>query len=374
MPDYIYVHVPFCVRKCIYCDFTSFPFNEQTAKAYTDALCRELILRRGHAGELKTVYIGGGTPSLMPGEFFNHLFSCLRDNFRFSLHPEITVEANPGTLGDMKLELLLLRGVNRISFGIQSFQDGELLTLGRIHTSFEAVAAVEIAKKIGFENISVDLMYGIPGQTIYTWRETLKKVTQLGPSHISAYELTPEKGTPLFVMLEEKRIELPDEERVLEMYDYAIDFLASNGYEQYEISNFATPGYRCLHNINYWDRGEYIAAGAGAHSFVEGVRRKNTCNIQSYIEQLKEGRLHEEESAEIPAAEEMRERIFLGLRKTDGIALAGLEKMGINVIEAATGLIEEGYLTTTGENLRLTRKGMVLSNSVIVTLFEKLGL
>jgi oxygen-independent coproporphyrinogen-3 oxidase len=219
----------------------------------------------------------------------------------------------------------------------------------------------------------MDLMYGVPGQTIATWRDTLEKVVLLGPSHISAYELTPEKGTPLFGLLEEKKIGLPDEEQVLTMYDHVIDYLAANEYAQYEISNFALPGYRCQHNINYWDRGEYLAAGAGAHSFIAGVRSKNTGNIRAYIERVGAGMIPVEESTRIQDAEAMRERLFLGLRKTEGITVADSQG-GSNLMAAAAELIEKGYLELTGERLRLTRKGMVLSNTVIVTLFDKLGL
>ncbi|MDA8433417.1 MAG: radical SAM family heme chaperone HemW, partial [Nitrospiraceae bacterium] len=232
MADYLYIHVPFCARKCFYCDFASFPFEEQEARSYTDALCRELAIKKNQAGELKTVYIGGGTPSLMPDRFFRDLFSCLRDNFSLSAAPEITVEANPGTLTEAKLGLLLRGGVNRLSIGIQSFQDTELKALGRIHNAKEAAAAVEAAQKTGFTNISLDLMYGIPGQTIASWQETLKRAENLRPAHISAYELTPEKGTPLFGLLEEEKIRLPEEGVVLGMYDCVIDYLSAHGYAQ----------------------------------------------------------------------------------------------------------------------------------------------
>ncbi len=374
MADYLYIHIPFCVRKCLYCDFTSVPYDEEQADDYVEALCKELALKKHQAGNLKTLYIGGGTPSLMSDKFFEILFSCLTANFRFASHPEITVEANPGTLSKAKLGILVSLGINRISFGIQSFQDNELKALGRIHTSREAMTALEIARKTGLTNISLDLMYGIPGQTIATWRDTLKNAVELAPSHISAYELTPEKGTPLFCMLEEERIELPGEEIVLGMYDDAIAYLAENDYGHYEISNFARPGFRCRHNQNYWDRGEYLAAGAGAHSFIAGVRTRNTGNIPVYIERLRAGTLPLEESLAISAPEALREQLFLGLRKTDGIPLAGMEPTRVNITEAAAELIEEGYLEIAGGNLRLTRKGLVLSNTVIVTLFEKLGL
>jgi oxygen-independent coproporphyrinogen-3 oxidase len=178
----------------------------------------------------------------------------------------------PGTVQAAKVEDLLILGVNRMSVGIQSFHDDELKTLGRIHTADEAIGAVQLLKNVGLRNFSVDLMYGIPGQSIETWEETLSKAIWLSPPHISAYELTPEEGTPLSLLIKDNAIEMPSEGLVLDMYDHVIDFLQGRGFEHYEISNFALPGFRCLHNLNYWDRGEYIGAGAGAHSFIEGVR------------------------------------------------------------------------------------------------------
>jgi oxygen-independent coproporphyrinogen-3 oxidase len=369
---YLYIHVPFCVRKCIYCDFISFRFDEKTAEDYAGALCKELILRKTQADELKTVYVGGGTPSLMPGKFFIDLFSCLRENFRIRTGAEITVEANPGTLSGKKLDLLHSLGVNRVSLGIQSLQDGELTALGRIHTARQATTSFEMAREAGFENISIDLMYGTPGQTVDTWHDTLRRAVQLGPTHISAYELTPETGTPFSFLLGEGRIELPDEEEVLEMYDHAIDYLSAYEYAQYEISNFALPGYRCLHNVNYWNRGEYLAAGAGAHSFIGGVRSRNTGTIPTYVERLKADMLPGEDSSRIPDDEAMRERLFLGLRKAEGIPLENSSDG--STLSAASELIEMGYLEMADAHLRFTRRGMVLSNTVIVTLFEKLGL
>ena len=201
MADSLYIHVPFCVRKCIYCDFISVPYDESLVKGYADALSAELCLRKDSAGELETVYIGGGTPSLMPEDFFKRLFSCIRENFTVSPYAEITVEANPGTISRSKIEGLLSLGVNRVSLGVQSLDDEELRTLGRIHTSGEAKRSVRLVKDLGVGNISLDLIYGIPGQTKETWQKTLAETVELGPSHISAYELTPEEKTPLSGLL-----------------------------------------------------------------------------------------------------------------------------------------------------------------------------
>lgn len=374
MADFLYIHIPFCIKKCIYCDFTSIPYDPTLIKRYGEALCAELRLKKKFAGELKTIYIGGGTPSLMQEDFFEQLFSCIGDVFAISPSAEITVEANPGTISSSKIETLLSLGVNRVSMGFQSLRDEELRTLGRVHTSAEAESSVMIVKDLGLDNISLDLMYGIPGQTLETLSNTLRKTAELAPSHISAYELTPEERTPLSGLLKTGKLILPDEELVLEMYDSVIDYLSSNGYEHYEISNFARPGLKCRHNINYWDRGEYIAVGAGAHSFLQDVREKNTSDVRAYIARLEGGILPVVESSGVTLQEGMREFIFLGLRKREGISLKDGKIAESCVVAAAGDLIEQEYLEIVSDRLRLTRKGIVLSNSVLVSLFEQLHL
>ena len=316
MPEFLYIHIPFCIKKCLYCDFLSVPYDESLVKAYTDALCKELILKKNDAGDLKTVYMGGGTPSILPEKCFREVFECLKDNFKFSDSHEITVEANPGTVDKSKIDTMLSLGVNRLSIGVQSFNDAELKMLGRIHTSDEALKAIETIKNSGIDNFSIDLIYGIPGQTDDSWRKTVSKAVELSPAHISSYELTPEKDTPLYRLIQSSEVKMPDEDMVLSMYDYAIDYLTSKGYEHYEISNFALPQFRCLHNLNYWNRGEYIGAGAGAHSFMRGFRSQNTGDIRKYIEEVKKEIIPEAEPVEIKLKDAIKEFIFLNLRKT----------------------------------------------------------
>ncbi len=323
---------------------------------------------------MRTIFIGGGTPTLLPEDCFKQLFGCLRENFDLSPEIEISVEANPGTVNTSKIESLLSLGINRMSIGVQSFHDIELKTLGRIHTADEALEALRLIKSSGFENFSVDLMYGIPGQAMETWEETLSKTVDLSPSHISSYELTPEEGTPLWRLIKDNVLRMPEEGLVLDMYNHAIDFLKSRGYEQYEISNFALPGYRCLHNLNYWNRGEYIGAGAGAHSFIQGVRSQNTGDIKTYIESLSNDIVPETGTGEISTEEALKEFIFLGLRKTEGLSLAQAIKMRPDFIKACAELIDNRYLVISDNFLRLTRKGLPVSNMVIVRLFERLGL
>ncbi|MFZ2198301.1 MAG: radical SAM family heme chaperone HemW [Thermodesulfovibrionales bacterium] len=374
MAEFLYIHIPYCVRKCLYCDFLSLPFDEQTVRRYVESLCRELELKRNSADILRTIFIGGGTPTLLSEGCFKQLFSCLRGNFHLSPEIEITVEANPGTVNTSKIESLLSLGANRMSLGVQSFHDNELKTLGRIHTADEATVALRLIKSYGLKNFSVDLMYGIPEQTIGAWEETLSRAVRLSPSHISSYELTPEQGTPLWRLIKDNVVKMPEEGLVLDMYNHAIDFLHGRGYEQYEISNYALPGYRCLHNLNYWDRGEYIGAGAGAHSFIQGVRSQNTGDIKTYIESLSNDIVPETETGEISAEDALKEFIFLGLRKTEGLSLAQAISIRADFIKACTEFIDNRYLVISDNFLRLTRKGLPVSNMVIVRLFERLGL
>jgi len=373
MPEFLYIHIPFCVRKCLYCDFFSVPYDESLAKAYIDALCKELTLKKDYAKSLKSIYIGGGTPSLLPDECFIQLFRCFRDNFHLSSSPEITVEANPGTVNESTITTLLSLSVNRLSIGIQSFHNDELRTLGRIHTSDNALQTVELIRRAGMSNFSIDLIYGIPGQTMDSWHQSISETIRLSPAHISTYELTPEEKTPLYELIESHRIKMPDEELILEMYNHVIDYLTFCGYEHYEVSNFALPGFRCIHNLNYWERGEYIGVGAGAHSFVKGVRSNNIKDVNNYIDDLNKGIIPEIESTKLTPLDTVKEFIFLGSRKAEGISILKLKELGLNVLETCSELVDDGYLEIENGNLRLTKKGLVISNTVIVKLFERLS-
>ena len=365
----LYIHIPFCVKKCSYCDFFSVPYDASSAHAYTDALCKELYLKSKSAHRLKTVYIGGGTPSLLPDKCFSQIFSCLGDNFQISHDAEISVEANPGTLNESKVNLLLSLGVNRMSLGVQSFNDDELNVLGRIHTADDALRSLGLIRNAGLQNYSLDLIYGIPGQSMDSWCESIVKAVDCSPMHISTYELTLEKGTPLYNVMK-----MPEEELVLAMYTYTIDYLASHGYKHYEISNFALHGFQCFHNLNYWDRGGYIGAGAGAHSFVNGIRSHNVKDIHDYSERLNNGLIPETEVLKISPAEALKEFLFLGLRKRTGISICKTTLFGVDIISACKEMLEAGYFEVKDDSLRLTRNGIVLSNSVIVRLFGNLGL
>jgi oxygen-independent coproporphyrinogen-3 oxidase len=380
MADSIYIHIPFCVKKCIYCDFFSVPYDESTAYAYACALCKELFLKKHLVGKLKSVYIGGGTPSLLPGECFRQIFSCLKDNYELSPGTEVTVEANPGTLSESKIYLLLCLGVNRLSIGVQSFNNGELKVLGRIHTSEEALQSIELIVKAGLRNFSIDLIYGIPAQSFNSLCESLSKAAECSPAHISTYELTPEKGTVLFDLINNpplhpvSNLKMPPEDSILDMYNYTIDSMANNGYEHYEISNFAKPGFQCIHNLNYWNRGEYIGAGAGAHSFINGLRSRNVEDIHTYINQLSRGVIPEEDKIYLTLQDSLREWIFLGLRKTQGISIKHAQNEGLDILLACREMIDSGHIEVRDDAFRLTRKGVVISNTMIAKLFQNLDL
>jgi oxygen-independent coproporphyrinogen-3 oxidase len=265
-------------------------------------------------------------------------------------------------------------GVNRISIGVQSLNNSELKTLGRIHTAEDALGSIELVKKSGITNFSIDLMYGIPGQTMDSWHKSISEAIAHSPSHISTYELTPEQDTTLAELISSGEIIMPDEELVLEMYDNAIDHFAGSGYEHYEISNFALPGFKCAHNINCWDRGEYIGAGAGAHSFIGNVRSRNTKDLHEYLKSLAKGKMPVLESAALLPVDIQKEYVFLGLRKMDGINIIKAKELRLDLLHAAKELLDEGLLDINHDHLRLTRRGTVLSNAIIVRLFEKSGL
>jgi oxygen-independent coproporphyrinogen-3 oxidase len=362
------------MRKCIYCDFLSVPYDETLARRYVHALCRELTARKNSAAELRTIYFGGGTPSMLPADCFSQLFDRIRGSFNLSRGAEISIEMNPGTVRKQTIDMLLSLGVNRFSVGVQSFLDNELKMLGRIHMEREAVETIKKLKAAGVDNFSIDLLYGIPGQTIKAWQETLSVAIGLSPAHISAYELTPEKETPLYRQIEAGRIMMPEEDLAAAMHSLAVDFLASSGYMHYEISNYARPGFQCRHNLNYWDRGEYIGVGAGAHSFLDGMRWMNTRDIDRYAELLESNLLPEENRYPVSPEDAMREFLFLGLRKTEGISLEKAAALGLHIEDNCVDLIEDGYMANGSGTLRLTRKGLIISNTVIVSLFERLGL
>lgn len=369
----IYIHIPFCIRKCLYCDFLSAPSNEKEMEQYTEALCREIIQESDSYVNytVPTIFIGGGTPSILSGKWIEQILRVVYEHYRIGQNCEISIEANPGTITLEKLKCWRRAGINRLSIGLQSVIDHELKALGRIHSSREFFQAYEMAVKSGFNNINVDLMSAIPGQNLESYQETLRKVTGLNPSpvHISAYSLIVEEGTPFY----ENTPELPDEDVEREMYKITNDILSDQGYIQYEISNYAKPGYQCRHNQVYWRRGNYVGFGIGAASMVDNVRYSNTRDIKSYINHF--GSI-KENIQKLSMKEQMEEFMFLGLRMMDGVSEEEfLKTFGSSIDWIYPGIVEsfcrKGLLKRernqgTGEHrIFLTRRGIDVSNIVM---------
>ncbi|HUS82470.1 MAG TPA: radical SAM family heme chaperone HemW, partial [Dehalococcoidia bacterium] len=287
----LYVHVPFCRSKCAYCDFNSYARQERLMPAYVDALLREATFWEGSGavGNVETVYFGGGTPSLLPIAEATRLMDGLRRLFDVAGDAEVTLEANPESVDDAHMETLRKMGVNRLSLGVQSFDDGELRFLGRIHDAARAEEAYRAARKAGFDSVSIDLIFGLPEQTVTRWRNSLEQAVALEPDHLSLYALTLEEGTPLSRRIAEGECPEPDADAQADMYAWSSARLAKAGYEQYEISNWAKAGHRCRHNLTYWHSEPYLGLGAGAHSYIDSYRLANQRLPARYIEAVSTG-------------------------------------------------------------------------------------
>ena len=350
----IYIHIPFCVKKCDYCDFLSAPADLETKEKYVEALINEIKLNKNKMSEyvVDTVFIGGGTPSLLEENQISKIMSVLRDNCNMSENPEITIECNPGTITESKLLEYKKSGINRISFGLQSANDEELKSIGRIHNYAGFLESYNLARKCGFDNINVDLMSALPGQTLKSYEETLNKVVRLEPEHISAYSLIVEENTLMYDRVKKAQIKginiLPDEESERKMYYLTNNILRSNGYRKYEISNYSKPGKECKHNIGYWQRKEYLGFGIGAASLYKENRYNNISDINKYIEVLtnniKEnsinnvGNSSEVENQvnilnsivknlqQLTERDRMEEFMFLGLRMMEGVSMEKFEQ------------------------------------------------
>jgi oxygen-independent coproporphyrinogen III oxidase len=369
----LYIHIPFCARKCVYCDFYSIPYDESLAHSYVTSLIGELELVKEDAGELKTVYLGGGTPTTVSTLALIRLLRKIRELFVIASDAEISIEANPGTITRESVEALVGAGISRMSIGLQSFDDNELKALGRIYDVQEALKAVAVARIGGIANLGIDLMYGLPGQTLERWSEHVSKATEIYPEHISAYELTLEKGTPLWKAASKGDVRKPDEDAIVSMYDLTVDRLTEAGYRHYEISNFARRGFDCRHNLNYWNRGDYLGVGAGAHSFISRRRRKNVSDVEKYISMLKRTTLPVEDETVISPEDALRELIFLGLRKTEGIGIeTAKSQFGVDLQALSTPLVVDGFLDIEHGRIRLTRKGITVSNSIISSILASI--
>lgn len=377
----IYIHIPFCVRKCSYCDFLSFPCDREGQKAYMEALFAEIEGKSAKYSDYQvtSVFIGGGTPSILPGEWITELMDRIRNCFCFAenaehvIVPEITIEVNPGTVDAEKLTIYQQAGINRLSIGLQSADDEELQKLGRIHSYEQFLDTYVAAREVGFANINVDIMSALPGQSLDSYRRTLEKVLSLtpAPEHISAYSLIVEEGTPFAQFDEEGMLDLPDEDCERAMYEETKRILGEAGLYRYEISNYARPGYECRHNCGYWERVDYVGFGIGAASLVGNKRFNNGSDLQKY---LTDPLGCCENMQELSKEEQMEETMFLGLRMTRGVSLSEFEKTYGQTMEEVYGSviernIRDGLLEyrmdPTGMEVALTEKGLDVSNYVM---------
>lgn len=389
----LYFHIPFCTHRCAYCDFNTYAGQEELIPAYVTALCQEVefvgtrlpsAFRMDAEGEVHTVFFGGGTPSLLTPDGYRSIFTAIRRSLSLAGNAEITMEANPGTVSYRSLLELRKIGLNRISYGVQSANTEELHMLERAHTYLDVIDAVAAARRARFENLNLDLIYGLPEQTLQTWQTTVRRIVDLHPEHISAYALTLEHGTPFGRWASRGLLPLPDPDLAADMYEWLSETLEVNGYIQYEISNWARPGYECRHNLQYWRGLPYLAFGAGAHGYANGYRYSNVLRIKTYVERISKTdfRLSNLDFPLSPAAvnqhrqslrDDMSEFLMTGLRLTqEGISKEEFQRRFGQPVEELyaeevnellkLGLIENGA----GERIKITRRGRLLGNQVFV--------
>lgn len=372
----LYLHMPFCVRKCAYCDFLSFPSGAKTQRMYAKRLMEDIGVMGKRYGEIpvETIFIGGGTPSVPDSGLIVEIMEHVRHAFHVADGAEISMEANPGTVTREKLTDYRKAGINRLSFGLQSANDRELKLLGRIHTWAEFLESFMLARECGFANLNIDLMSALPGQTCESWKETLSRVTDLDPEHISAYSLIIEEGTPFGERYgsEEGRKLLPDEDSEREMYHETKRFLKDCGYERYEISNYAKPGRECRHNIGYWTGVPYLGLGLGASSYLDGCRFTVNPDMKQYLEE-KPGMFTDIEKLTKKDMEE--EFFYVGLRMTAGVSLSEFERrFGISAKEVYPGLMEtfvkEKAAHFEGDRFVLTDYGLDVSNYIMAQFLQ----
>lgn len=378
----IYIHIPFCKQRCIYCDFYSTTSQEKENR-YIEAVCTELELRKQSLPDpVHTIYIGGGTPSLLNPASVKQLKDCMNRNYRVMPDLEFTVEANPDNISPEWLEAMSRIGVNRISMGVQTFHDGHLKLLRRRHNSERAIQAVHLCQKHGFRNISIDLIYGLPEQTLEEWKADVAQAIALNVQHLSAYALIYEENTALWRMREQNKVQEADEELSLSMFEYLITELKNNGFEHYEISNFGLPGFHSRHNSSYWNDTPYLGCGASAHSFIGMERMYNTANIDQYIKDItrcREKNLPYNEVCHcevLDRYEHYNDRIITSLRTAAGLDLEKLEQdFGTELknycLKMAAPHLKENTLQITEENghpqgvLKLSHRGLFLSDGIM---------
>ena len=365
----IYIHIPFCIKKCEYCDFVSYCNKKEYVPQYINALKKEIKNNINKEYKITTIYIGGGTPSSIEENYIADIIETIKlnmndEDLKNFENIEVTIEVNPGTVNKEKLQVYKKIGINRLSIGLQETHNELLKSIGRIHTYEEFIKTYKLARKIGFNNINVDLMIALPNQTIQDIKENLEKITKLNPEHISVYSLILEEGTPFYNKYNENKIKLPDEELERNMYWYVKNTLENNGYMHYEISNFSKKGFESKHNMNCWNQEEYLGFGVAAHSYNNRIRYSNTNSIEEYIKGSNKI-IHEEQTLE----DMQKEYILLGLRKIEGINIQKFKnKFAQNPIfifkEQLNKLVDEELIIVDGNEIKLTNKGLDLANIV----------
>lgn len=368
----IYIHIPFCIQKCYYCDFISYANKEEKIEAYIQALKKEIEEEsKQKEGEVTTIYFGGGTPSLLKSNHIQEVIETIRRHYKVVETAEITIEVNPGTVKEEELKEYKQMGINRLSIGLQSTKNKLLKQIGRIHTYEEFLTCYELARKAGFRNINVDLMLGLPNQTLQDVMESVQEVIQLEPEHISLYSLILEENTPLQAMIEKKIYSLPEEELERKMYWKTKQLLEKNKYHHYEISNFAKEGYESKHNVNCWSQKEYLGFGIAAHSYFNHKRYCNTDSIEEYIENLEQNKIERNRTIwEIQSQEEKKkEYMLLGLRKIEGVSIQEFKNQFIEnplytFHKELEKLVNGELIEVNLDQIQLTNKGLDFANLV----------
>ena len=366
-PMEIYIHIPFCIRKCDYCDFLSGPSGPKEQADYVQALLREIqAVEEGEGRSVSSIFIGGGTPSVLDERLLGDILKEIRNRFKIEECAEITIEVNPGTANIGKLQAYREMGINRLSIGLQSPEDRELKILGRIHNYGQFLETYQEARTVGFDNINIDLMSAIPDQTYEGWVKNLRTVAELEPEHISAYSLIVEEGTPFAA----RKLNLPDEDTEYNMYEATAQILKEYGFEQYEISNYARKGRECRHNVGYWTRQDYLGFGLGASSLYGKERFANTADMKKYLENSRNPEKIREKEPSLTREDEMAEFMFLGLRMTKGISKADFQRCFGCTIESVYGEVLEKYesmelLLEKDGRIFLSREGIHVSNSIM---------
>lgn len=372
-PTSLYIHIPFCTTKCYYCAFNTYSFHKEQAKAYLDALSTEMQIYSPQTSQVKTIFIGGGTPSILSANSLERIFTDIHSKFQLCSDVEITVECNPGTVDAEKLGVMMDSGVNRLSFGLQAMQDEILQQLGRIHTVNEFYHSYRLAREFGFDNINIDLIFALPNQTMEMWQHTLRETISLQPEHISAYNLVMEESTPFYDRWITGDLILPSDDTEADMFQYTIDTLTTHGYIHYEICNFAKPNREVKHNLVYWNNQEYIGLGVGACGYVDGNRYTNIKGIPTYIETLRELKKPISDTEVLTEKAEKAETLVLSLRKREGICITEYtlrfgESIDLDFGEVIQKWKDLELLEQTKTHLRLTDRGLFLANEVFVEL------